>query len=58
MDSNNNLETVHVQSHYHHLDNNDLDLPVDKDDEIINQSEDELDRLIDESIDPQSNQLE
>jgi len=52
MDSNNNLETVHVQSHYHH------DLPVDKDDEIINQSEDELDRLMDESIDPQSNQLE
>jgi len=54
MDSNNNLETVHVQSHYHH----DLDQPVDKDDEIINQSEDELDRLMDESIDPQSNQLE
>ena len=53
-----NVDTVHVQTVLSTVGYTEGDdVAVDKDD-LIDQSEDELDRLIQESIEPNSNQLE
>lgn len=54
-----NVDTVHVQTVPRTFgSHDDDDVAVDKDDDLINQSEDELDRLIQQAIQPDTNQLE